>query len=538
MARSKPSAKPSSKSSGKPRSSIHTSAAIAERPEATPALKPSVKPPAQPRASEAPASEVLRIAVTFKAGGQQMSPAWSMVKAKHFSHREIEQVRPDTSQREKALEVLEKRGFQVTARGALSASICAPAALFEKTFGTRLSRMKNPAASDKPTGKDARISWSRQKTVYYPGADAPWNPDPAVAAIIDEAYIQWPPIYFGAPSAIPPCVATHHLRVPGDLNILLNVSKVHRAGTTGKGVRVAMVDSGFDHGHPFFKLQGFRSSVIAAPGAGSVKADGSGHGTGESANLLSIAPDIEFIGIKTDNEENQSSATILEGLQEAMNHSPKVISISMGYDLRQGNSLKQASTLPNGLVALQAEIQAIVAAGVTVVFSAGNGHYAFPGMMPEVISCGGVYIDAKGARQVSDYASAFVSRPYPGRVVPDVSGLVGMLPDADYIMLPVPPGSELDNGSKNKDGWGIFSGTSAAAPQIAGLCALLLERDPTLKPKDIKSILRRSAHPVTAGHGSPSSDEKGKGRPGKPTAGQDGAAGAGLVDAWEAWKLA
>lgn len=531
MARSKAARKSNAKS--KP-SSIHASAAIAEQPE----VRTAPKPAAQLRASEAPPGELLRIAVTFKAGGQQMSPAWSMVKAKHFSHREIEQVRPDTSQREKALEALERRGFQVTARGTLSASICASAALFEKTFGTRLSRMKNPAASDGPGGKDAKLSWSRQKTVYYPAEGAPWKPDPAVTELIDDAYIQWPSIYFGVPSPIPPAVSSHHLRVPGDLNILLNVAKVHRAGTTGKGVRVAMVDSGFDHAHPFFKLQGFRSSVIAAPGAGSVKVDGSGHGTGESANLLSIAPDIEFVGIKTDNEETQSGATILEGLQEAMNHSPKVISVSMGYDLRQGNTLKQTATLPNGLVALQAEIQAIVASGVVVVFSAGNGHYAFPGMMPEVISCGGVYIDAKGARQVSDYASAFVSKAYPGRVVPDVSGLVGMLPEADYIMLPVPSGCELDNGAKGNDGWGIFSGTSAAAPQIAGLCALLLERDPTLKPKDIKSILRRSAHPVTAGHASPSSDEKGKGRSGKPSAGQDGAAGAGLVDAWEAWKLA
>ena len=116
---------------------------------------------------------------------------------------------------------------------------------------------------------------------------------------------------------------------------------------------------------------------------------------------------------------------------------------------------------------------------------------------------------------------------------------VGLLPHADYIMLPVPPGEEIDrdNASHDQtpqnDGWAVFSGTSAAAPQLAGVCALLLEKNSNLKPADIKAILRRTAREITAGHANPVSDPNGAGE----TAAA-GATGTGLVDAYAAWQQA
>jgi subtilisin family serine protease len=235
------------------------------------------------------------------------------------------------------------------------------------------------------------------------------------------------------------------------------------------------------------------------------------------------------------------------GFQQAIQHKPQVISVSLGYDLVESDpttgarlSDKHLTTLPRNLVALEAEIQAAVAAGTVVVFSAGNGHVSFPGMMPEVISAGGVFIDAQGHMQASDYASAFQSRIYSGRQVPDFCGLVGMLPNADYIMLPIPSGCEIDQENSTHDettatdAWGVFSGTSAAAPQLAGVCALLLEKNPGLSPSDIKSVLRRTSRDVLVGHANPASN---KGDPPlQAGAGDDGATGAGLVDAFAAWQ--
>jgi hypothetical protein len=201
---------------------------------------------------------------------------------------------------------------------------------------------------------------------------------------------------------------------------------------------------------------------------------------GKSANIFSIAPGATFIGVKLENDGDPGAgASILEGVQEALRHQPHVISVSMGYDLREADQRTPLSQLPGSLKALEAEIHAAVDAGIVVVFSAGNGHYSFPGQMPDVISAGGVFVDANDSMQASDYASAFTSLIYSGRSVPDCCGLVGMLPNADYIMLPVPPSEEIDrensahDGTAPDDGWAVFSGTSAAAPQLAAVVRAL-----------------------------------------------------------------
>jgi subtilisin family serine protease len=166
-------------------------------------------------------------------------------------------------------------------------------------------------------------------------------------------------------------------------------------------------------------------------------------------------------------------------------------------------------------------------------------------MMPDVIAAGGVFIDEADQMQASDYASAFTSAIYSGRAVPDFCGLVGMRPNGNYIMLPLPPGCEYDrqmaqphvgdtDGTAGDDGWSVFSGTSAAAPQLAGVCALLLERNPKLTPSEVKAVLRRTARDVQLGIANPDSTP-GQG-PKEAGQGDDGATGAGLVDAFAAWK--
>jgi subtilisin family serine protease len=211
--------------------------------------------------------------------------------------------------------------------------------------------------------------------------------------------------------------------------------------------------------------------------------------------------------------------------------------VSIGFDLvLAGAQRKHRTTLPNSLKALEAEVQSLVAAGVVVVFSAGNGHASFPGMMPEVISAGGVFVNESSRMEASDYASAFASRIYPGRRVPDLCGLVGMDPGARFIMLPVPPRCQLDaldDETLNSDGWGVFSGTSAAAPQLAGVCALLLQKNPGLSPGEVKAVLRRTCRDVVHGSANAASNE---GTALRAVSGSDSATGAGLVDAFAAWQ--
>jgi subtilisin family serine protease len=512
-------------------------------------------------ASFALPSDELRIAVTFKRSGGGIGPTKFLPP---LSTRSAEQFLPDALVVDQAIHHLSELGFRPTRRGRLSVSIRGTRALFEQTFGTQLAEVNLGSKQDYAF-----------QSFYYPPPGVSWSVPPRLAELIDDAYIQWPHIYMGsrprvshkrkkpapvAPlrvarnaaaakrkgvSTNPPKVNYFHLDVPNGVADFLNATAVHKAGTTGKNVRVAMVDSGFAFSHPYFVGKGYNTTVDLAPHAINDATDKNGHGTGESANLFAVAPGITFVGIKVDNDEDpRHGASMLEGFQQALLHNPQIISLSMGYDLRTGNT--QDSELPNSMAALEAEIQTAVGRGTIVVFSAGNGHFSFPGMMPDVISAGGVFVDQTGAKEASNYASAFQSKIYPGRSVPDFCGLVGLLPHASYIMLPVPPGSEIDHetsvpddglpgdGTTDQDGWGVFSGTSAAAPQLAGICALLLEKNPGLTPSDIKSVLRRTARSVTTGAGNPASSDDGVGEP--AGLGDTGAAGAGLVDTMAAWR--
>ena len=98
-------------------------------------------------------------------------------------------------------------------------------------------------------------------------------------------------------------------------------------------------------------------------------------------------------------------------------------------------------------------------------------------------------------------------------------------------MLPVQTGSTFDlyDTGSTTHGWGILSGTSATCPQVAGVIALMLEKNPTLSYAQIKQILIQSAIDVTRG-------QSAMGELAGP--GWDPATGGGLVNAERAWLLA
>jgi serine protease AprX len=300
---------------------------------------------------------------------------------------------------------------------------------------------------------------------------------------------------------------------------------------TGRGVLVAMPDTGF-YRHPFYPWHGYNYNATLSPDAIDVDTDDFGHGTAEAANIFAVARDIDFVGVKMG-----GNATL--AFKTASDLEPAVMTNSWGYDLGG------LTTLPNFLLPLEAAVlEAVNQRGIVVCFSAGNGHIAFPAMMPDVLAVGGVFayenlVGNDFRLEASNYASSFDSLIYPGRHVPDVCGLVGMQPGGIYIELPVQPSCFIDvalsgPGFPNSDetapddGWAVISGTSAASPQAAGVCALLKQAQPGLSPRLVKNILRASAREVTVGMSN-------NGQPAGP--GHDAATGAGLMDAFAAYRL-
>jgi subtilisin family serine protease len=419
-----------------------------------------------------------------------------------------------------AKRALTRAGFEVFEEGSNDKTIAigGSAKLFKEFFGAKITR---------------------QKAEIGPGVEMNFMgtaPDPSEALmqapgelhdLIEGAVIARPPTYF-APSAWAPIAPVHasaypYFSVPDGIAVMLRAARVHRLGVTGRNVVVAMPDTGM-YPHPFYAQRGFRVlTTILAPGAVDGGVDDVGHGTGEAANIFACAPDCRLIPVKMGNDT-------VGAINAAVNATPKprIITNSWGYSMDM-----PGTTIPNWLKPLELAVANAVANGIVVCFSAGNGHFGFPGSHPDVISVGGVHVNLPNLNdfEASSYASSFNSTWYPGRASPDVCGLTGKSVNiggakAPSILLPVQEGAQLDlidppTGPGN-DGWGLFSGTSAACPQIAGIVALMLEKNPGLTPAQVKSKLKKSARDVTKGttaHGVTA------------VAGPDLATGAGLADA-------
>ena len=387
---------------------------------------------------------------------------------------------------------------------------------FAELFGTKLKSYtrKKSEFSENATGTDEFLIPERELEVP---AD--------LKETIAFAYVPTPPQFF-APTLIPPSASHYHLRI-ADIISALRAGHCHRRGWSGRGIRMAMADSGFSR-HPYFDAEGYNIHRIATPTTSQPFIDKTGHGTGESANVLAIAPDCTFYGIKHDDYS-------VEALETSLAQSPHILTNSWGWNI-DNQSLDDLKTSNANLYNEVRDIEQTVADaiddGVTVVFASGNGQLAFPASLPDVISVGGVAFLQDGQFRASNFASSYRSQYFNGRQVPDFCGVVGeggAHPQKGHIMLPVPNGADLEGENlashQSNKGWGLFSGTSAAAPQVAGIIALMLNVNGELTPAQIKTILADTSRDVESGQ-SANQDSAGPGH--------DHATGAGLVDAFAA----
>lgn len=244
-------------------------------------------------------------------------------------------------------------------------------------------------------------------------------------------------------------------------------------GSTGKGVKVAVIDSGIDSTHPAIgQVSGYVEIVPGADGlqiSTAPHADSFGHGTACASVIRRLAPDCELYSVKVlTTGPGGTGPVFAAGLRWAIEHGMHVCNLSLGTTKRDYFSLFHE-------LADQAYFR-----NVMLVTAANNmPNPSFPSLYASVISV---------ASHAIDDPYCFFYNPSP----PVEFGAHGINVRVAW------PGNR----------WIVSTGNSYAAPQITGLVTRLLEKHPGLAPFQVKTILRALAANVRTapGGGEPCED--------------------------------
>jgi subtilisin family serine protease len=277
----------------------------------------------------------------------------------------------------------------------------------------------------------------------------------------------------------------------------LNLDKLHKAGFTGQGITIAVIDAGFNLSHQAFNhsQKAIRikaqwdfvendGDVIPGPDLHPTHYD---HGTSVLGAIASYAPN-ELVGTAFDadfilcNAEDGETEYYLEerwyvaALEYAESHGADVLTSSLvlygGYTQEQTDG--KTAVMTQGLN---------IAAGNGVICLTGCGnnghdqdpataHLMVPGDAPDVISVGALNADGTIARFSSDGPSA------AGRLKPEVLAM----------------GSRAATISATDDkAFSGASGTSIATPILAGAVACLLQTHPGWTVQELRKALFESA---------------------------------------------
>ena len=246
----------------------------------------------------------------------------------------------------------------------------------------------------------------------------------------------------------------------------LQVTKVVNCCRTGAGVRLAVLDTGFDLGHPDFAGRSVTSQSFID---GEEVQDGHGHGThciGTATGAkcpgmrprYGVAYEAEiFAGKVLSNAGSGADTGILAGIEWAVQNNCAVISMSLGAATRPGQPFSKVFER----VAKRAQEQ-----GTLIIAAAGNESQR-PGIVNPVghpANCPSIM--AVAAMDVEGAVARFSNS--------------GMNPDGGQIDI-AGPGVDVHSSWPLPTRYRRISGTSMATPHVAGIAALYAEADPAAR---------------------------------------------------------
>lgn len=240
----------------------------------------------------------------------------------------------------------------------------------------------------------------------------------------------------------------------------------------GEGIVIGVVDSGLDTTHPDFAGRIAHYEDITGSGV----ADTVGHGTHVSSIALGsgsvyrgVAPGASLVAVKA-GDETLALSLVFQGIALAVGRGARVINLSIGAEIDYDPDHP-----------LSVYIETLTARGIFVVCAAGNsgpddGTIHFPASVPSAIAVGSVDKTERIAT-TSSRGPTSTGHAKPDIVAVGVSVTAAMSKDC--------PDTPIASGSR----YTVKSGTSMASPFIAGLCALLLQANPTLSHAALRSAL-------------------------------------------------
>ena len=318
-----------------------------------------------------------------------------------------------------------------------------------------------------------------------------------------------------------PCVSTDTPREITPNVLQVNADQVWAQGYTGAGVIVAVVDSGVNYEHADV-ADHLWDGGTEFPHHGSDivnndddPMDDKGHGThvagivcgdGTSGTQTGVAPDATLMCVKTTAADGFGGAVnIAGGMEWAVEHGCDLINLSQGM---AGAGITDKEIF-------RRTCETILDAGIVALVCAGNEGYSIlqmaypipnnvrvPGSCPppyldpdQMVNPGGLScVVSVGAVDYNDAAAEFTSRgpvtwqdtefgdyayePGIGLIRPDVCAPGVNIKSLDY---------------QNTSGYTFYDGTSQATPCVAGIVALMLQKNPNLMPADICRILEETS---------------------------------------------
>lgn len=258
--------------------------------------------------------------------------------------------------------------------------------------------------------------------------------------------------------------------------VAVNALPAWQAGVSGKGVTIGVIDSGIDHGSPEFSGR-ISSQSRDVTGMGRTISDTHGHGTAvamvaaagrNGAGTVGIAPEATLAVMRADNGDcasgcRFSDGAIAAGIDAAVAAGARVINISLG---------SSGASLP-----LRDAFRRATAAGTVLVMSAGNDSAASVGALP------------LSALAAADPGAVIIAGSVNADgVISDFSNRAGTAA-ANTLMAMGERVLTTDHQGKE---W-LMSGTSFAAPAVAGAVALLAQYHPELSATKLVEILLSSA---------------------------------------------